>query len=91
MYVFCVKTFTGEHEAQRPAVDLVRNGQTVDRLAYDYLSSQAGHGGDSHSMSLVLRLAEGDRVWVQMVTGYSADEFYGQFHTSFSGALIRSD
>lgn len=90
VYLFTIKMITGEHDS-RQAVDLVVGFNVVDRFTYDNLSGQAGHGGDSRALPVVLRLSAGARVWVQPVVGYTGGTFYGLFHSTFTGSLLYAD
>ena len=87
VYTFSVQIFT--YGAERLVVDIQVNGGLAHRMALDTsLLGGSQHGEDSDSMTLTLRLAQGDRVWVEGFGGQGTATLWGGGHTFFTGALL---
>nr|KAG5709036.1 hypothetical protein BaRGS_004675 [Batillaria attramentaria] len=90
-YIFCAQLFTDGSVTEHPFVDIEVNGTTIARMAFEIGGGDTPDAAeDSDSTTVTVKLQAGDRVWVASEEGNSY-HYWGQFHTFFSGALLRSD
>jgi len=90
-YIFSAQMFTDGSETEHPFVDIEVNNSTIARLAFENGGGETDDAQeDSDSTTVTIKLQQGDRVWVQSEEG-RIYHYWGQFHTFFSGALLRSD
>ena len=66
------------------------NGESVDRLSADESVVSGGHGDGTVSSTVLWKLRERDRVWVEALAGREYS-IYGDFHSQFSGALLSAE
>ena len=87
VYTFSLQIFT--YGSERPVVDIRVNGRVAHRMALDTTTLAGSQNGeDSDSMSVTLKLAQGDRVWVETIIDNIS--LWGSVHTFFTGALLYS-
>lgn len=87
VYIFTAQFFTDKGQAERPSLDVMVNGVTRVRFAFEAEHNVLARGEDSDSTGFTTRLQAGDQVWVWPSAPYN-NTWWGTYHTFFSGALL---
>jgi hypothetical protein len=86
VYTFAIQIFNTA--AQRQLLDIMVNGNIASRMGMD-THVTGGDPQDSGMTAVIIKLVQGDRVWVQQADGYNAQlTIFATIHTFFDGALL---
>lgn len=82
VYLFTFQIFT--HAAERPLIDIKVNGNIVTRMS---AATAQANPEKSAVTSVLVKLLQGDRVWVETAYNKDTTDIFGGVHSYFTGAL----